>query len=416
MEALRISRTNDYLIKEGKSFFYLADTIWSAFTHITFEEWQEYLGYRKMQGFNALQISILPITHDASESDLNIETFHKGVNGNTDFFSINHEYFERAGKMLDMAVDMGFIPVLVVLWASYVPETWFTQDASPEKIMPFEAIRPYVEYVVNAFSQYDPIYLVSGDTDLISQYAIDYYLTTLKTIKHLSPHSLASMHVKGGEGNLPEVFTRSGLLDFYMYQSSHFLETLNWAYELAQQFYNSDVKLPVINGRIGRYDDFDVRKAIWGSLLSGAKAGITYGAHGIWSWHKKGKKYNNEEWWGNPFDWRIALRQPGAWDAAFAKWIFETYELFDIEPINLILNKTPDIRMSIGKNKILFFLPYNTEVKVGMDLSGYDWTLINLKDKRVAKPEIIPGKDISLIKMHEFNCDVLIVGRRGISG
>ena len=308
MVALKISDTNDYFIKENKNFFYFADTVWSAFTHINFEEWEEYLTYRKMQGFNALQISILPITHDASESDLSIEPFLKDAKGNNDFFSINHEYFERARKMLRMAADMGFIPAHVLLWASYVPKTWFTQDAPPEKIVPLEAIKPYVEYSVNMFSEFNPIYLISGDTDLASHDAITHYMSALETIKRLSPHSLTAMHLKGGEGSLPDAIIKSGMLDFYMYQSSHFLETQNWAYELAQQFYGSNAKLTVINGepcyegighggRIGRYNDFDVRKAVWGSLLCGAKAGIAYGSHGIWSWHKKGKKYNNEEWW-----------------------------------------------------------------------------------------------------------------------
>ena len=70
--------------------------------------------------------------------------------------------------------------------------------------------------------------------------------------------------------------------------------------------------------------------------------------------------------------------------------------------------------MSMTKdgNKILFFISYNTDVKVEKDLGGYEWTLIDLKGRRVARPEVIPGKELSLIKMHEFNNDVLIIGKR----
>lgn len=41
-------------------FFYLADTVWSAFTNIDLTDWAYYLKVRKEQGFNVLQINILP--------------------------------------------------------------------------------------------------------------------------------------------------------------------------------------------------------------------------------------------------------------------------------------------------------------------------------------------------------------------
>ena len=44
-------------IKDGKPFFYLADTCWSAFTNIPENDWHYYLQYRKRQGYNVLQIN-----------------------------------------------------------------------------------------------------------------------------------------------------------------------------------------------------------------------------------------------------------------------------------------------------------------------------------------------------------------------
>jgi len=42
----------------GMPFFYLADTVWSAFTNITLEDWEFYLDKRRKQGFNVLQINV----------------------------------------------------------------------------------------------------------------------------------------------------------------------------------------------------------------------------------------------------------------------------------------------------------------------------------------------------------------------
>ena len=64
---LRISENKRTFEKDGKPFFYLADTCWSAFTNISDEEWTYYLKRRKQQGFNTIQINILP-QWDASET------------------------------------------------------------------------------------------------------------------------------------------------------------------------------------------------------------------------------------------------------------------------------------------------------------------------------------------------------------
>src|SRR5690349_15529787 len=98
-----------------RPFFYLADTVWMSFTHATDDEWRAYLAYRRRQRFNALQISILPILHDMSESALGIAPFESDGQGGWDFYRPSAAYFERAAGMLRAARAAGFVPVLVVL-------------------------------------------------------------------------------------------------------------------------------------------------------------------------------------------------------------------------------------------------------------------------------------------------------------
>jgi hypothetical protein len=416
---IQIAPTKDYFIMNDKPFFYLADTVWSVFTNATLEEWGKYLDYRKAQGFNALQIDILP-QWDASQSDIEMKPFELDENGQWNFFKPNGEYFNRAQSMMEMAVECGFVPVLVVLWCNYVPDTWASKF-NPTHIMPAGAVKPYVEHIVHVFDRYDPVYIISGDTDLDSDTACWYYATALDTIKALRQDALTTMHLGGGNV-ITDAFANNPNLDFYMYQSSHMLESQDLAYKLAEQFYAKEVKRPIVNGepcyeghahgsRYGRFSSFEVRRAIWQSLLSGAKAGVTYGAHGIWSWHKKGKSFGSESFSGMPFDWETALRFPGAWDIAFAKQIFERYELFDLSPRQeAILNDTHEIRMSASSNKVVIYAPYNVDIKIAMDLEGYDWTLIELYTRKFAKPNVEIRSDISVIKMHDFNSDALFIG------
>jgi hypothetical protein len=421
MIKLKVSDTQDYFEADGKKFFYFADTVWMAFANIPTDEWVEYLEYRRMQGFNVLQISVLPVLHDTGESGVNIHPFELDSNGKFDFFHLNSEYFERAAKMLDMAVKQGFIPALVPLWCTYVKDTW-ASGFIPGSIMPIDAVKPYIEYIIKMFSEYNPIYLVSGDTRFETEDVYNYHRIILETVKRYDPDALTAMHLTT-DTNLPEEFVNSSL-DFYMFQTGHRAEKQD-VYTWGKTFSEKSVKRPVVNGepcyeghgfvdKFGKFQEFDIRKATWQSLLSGAKAGITYGAHGIWSWHKKGCEFMNVKVSGMPYDCRIALRLKGAWDVAFAKWIFDTYDLFDIEPVECIENDTQEIRMSMSKDssKIVIYSPYNMDIKVNMDLTGYKWSVIGLSDKLFGKPVVKNNSGLWTIEMSNFNSDILVLGTK----
>lgn len=425
---LSISQTKDYFVNEGKNFFYMGDTFWSAFYNPSLTEWQYYLEYRKTQNFNAIGINIL-YQWDSGKPEQGILPFAVKENGKFDFARYNDEYFDRAQTMLEMAVKMGFVPSLHVLHASYVEGTWCGKRY-PENTMPFEYIKPYCQYVCEKFSRFNPVFMIGGDNDFKEEITARYYMTALQTIKQYAPECLTTFMLNP-ETDLPDEFVHSSALDFYSYQAGHMVTQMSNLYSSAEAFYKKPVKRPVIDGEFnyeghgfgnqnyGRYNEFNIRKGIWQSLLSGAKAGFTYGSHGVWGWYKGDKDFLNESFGSKAYPWEIALRFKGAWDASFAKWIFETFELFDLEPCYFgILNENPEhrkeIRMSASKDnkKFVIYIPYSTDVKVDMDISGFDIIQINLAEKLFSKPLISCENGISKIKMHDFNADVLLIGRR----
>lgn len=425
MREIAISKNKRHFQKGDRNFFYLADTVWSAFSNTSFSEWQEYLDYRKMQGFNALQINILP-QWDASGSDIDIQAFVVKTDGTFDFFKLNEAYFDRAEKMIAMAVERGFLPALVLLWCNFVPDTWSDKIKKCDK-MPLSAIENYVKCVAATFSKYNPIYIISGDSDFPTQLAKSYYGKALALIKKLSPECLTTMHIQGRLMELPEEYTKEDGIDFYMYQSGHNTDFRHMAYVMANHFYHKKNMKPVLNSEpcydqmgfsrriYGRFTTFDVRKAAWQSVLSGASAGITYGAHGIWSWHKPGKNFGaTGEGFDKPYYWRDALKFEGAWDYSFLKWIFETYDLFDLKPQNLIANTTEEIRMAMKTDRsvVLVYMPSNTTLTINDDLSEYSFDIIDLTTKRFAKPVIQYIKGQTIMQMHNFQADVLFLGTR----
>lgn len=422
---LSVSKSGTYFLRDGRPFFYLADTVWAAFSNTTMDEWRAYLAYRRRQGFTALQISVLPILHDASASSLDLHPFETDEQGRWDFGAPSRDYFAQAAEMVSVARDEGFVAALVLLWCNYVPDTWGAQR-TPDVVMPSEAVVPYVEYVVRAFASYDPIYVISGDTDFPSERAMDYYATALRVVKDLSPQALTTLHL-APQTDLPDEFVRSPHLDFYMYQSGHHIEELNRAYTLAQRFAGKSVRRPVVNGepcyeghghghRYGRFSAFDVRKAIWQSLLSGAGAGVTYGAHGVWSWHTQGSAFTSESFSMRPFDWHEALRLEGAWDASFARAIVERYDLIGLEALPNAQDVSPEIRVaaSADRSHIVAYIPYPTEVT--LDVNGADehtWTVIDMATRRWGDIPLSRSTGRLVVPMHEANSDILVIGTTG---
>ena len=422
MSKITISHTKDYFIKDNKPFFYLADTVWSAFTNIYTDEWDKYLEYRKMQGFNVLQINILP-QWDASQINLGISPFEKNRAGEINYFKINEEYFSHACEMLYKAVQKGFTPAIVVLWCNYVPYTWLSKNRKQD-IMPIEAIEPYCEYAAKLFKQFNPIFIVSGDTSFESERTAEYYLKALEVVKKNAEDCLCTMHIWGDSDYLPTEFEESIYLDFYMYQSGHAQKNQNVEpWKMAQTFMKKNIKRPIVNGepcyegmgfKSGRYNQLNIRQAIWQSLLSGAKAGITYGAHGVWCWHRSFSNFEAASNWNMPFYWDEALRLQGAWDASYARWIFENYDLFDIHPSEKIVNSETSLRMSATSNedKIIIYTPYSIDVDVKADLDQYDIIGIILENKHIIRPCISKKDDIYTIQMPQFNSDILYIGQK----
>ena len=421
---LTISPTNRFFLADGRPFFYLGDTVWSAFTNPTLEEWRHYLAYRRRQGFNTLQISILPILHDASESDLEYTPFARGADGQWDFSAPSAAYFEHAAELLAAARDEGFIPALVLLWCNYVPNTWASKR-HPDAIMPLDAVAGYVQYVANAFARFDPIFIVSGDTDFVAPESSQHYRTALHTIKQLCPEALTTMHL-APQADLPDEFVRSSELDFYMFQSGHHIEEESRAYVLAERFSTKVVTKPVVNGepayeghghgfQYARFSAPEVRRATWQSLLSGASAGVTYGAHGIWSWHRSGNAFTSVAFSMYPFDWHDALHLEGAWDISFARALFERYDLFGLESRqDLLVDAPPAIRAaaSVGEECVAVYVPWATEVMVELNGSVYQWSTINLATRRWEDTLVTARRKRTVIGMQRSNGDMVAIGKR----
>ncbi|WP_313076658.1 apiosidase-like domain-containing protein [Lacrimispora sp.] len=421
MSRLKINENGRTFLLDGQRFFYLADTVWSAFTSATMDEWEFYLEKRWSQGFTVLQINMMP-QWDRCMSDVGVYPFETQDGITFDYTKWNEAYFDRAKIMCNMAREKGFQLALVVLWLNFVPGTWGSR-LSKDYIMPKDFIKPYTRKVIEAFDEFEPIYMVSGDTDFDTPESIDYYEAALSEACLRSPDSLKAMHIKRGYDYIPESFLDR--INFYMFQSGHNADGQQMAYLLAEKFYRDYPKKPVINAEpcyeqmgfsrnmYGRFQPYDIRKAAWSSLLSGACAGVTYGAHGVWNWKKSGKQPNPVmgEGFDQSFPMQEALLFPGAWDYGYIADFMKELAVDELIPVSdLLEEKSSDIRMAMTtEGEYLIYMPYPTELIIKKELHGYQAKAINLSNRSVSKVGICVTKASTRVLMHSFQEDTLIL-------
>jgi hypothetical protein len=125
------------------------------------------------------------------------------------------------------------------------------------------------------------------------------------------------------------------------------------------------------------------------SILSGACAGITYGAAGIYSWHKVKKSFESSlgEGFDMPKSWEEAMSFTGAWDYGYIKAIFEELKVNSIIPKqDILINDTNAI-----------------------NLDGWSIKAVDLAERFIANIKMIVKEKHTVIDMHPFSQDALLI-------
>ena len=424
MSALTVAPDHRTLVRDGKPFFWLADTIWSAFTNVTDEEWIAYLDKRAAQGFTVLQLNALA-QWDRCGCAFDRYPFVTLDHGKTfDFSSVNDEYFEPARWMVGEAVARGLVPAIVVMWSNYVPDTWASAIIS-DNVMPEQLVVPVVEKICSTFNEFEPVYIISGDTDWDRPGSLERYRLVTSAVEDAAPRALLAYHIKGRYDVLPHELAEHA--DVYLYQSGHNLAAQRGAYELAESFLARDPVRPVINSEpcyeqmgyshmlYGRFRRADVRLACWRSLLAGANAGITYGAHGIWNWQNPDVKVGNAlgEGFLQALRHEQALYLEGANDFGFARELVEELGLFGATSDQGVLESYPeDVRAArTTDGRLVLYVPSNAALKLHGDFSGATVTCVDLltRERSVLLASFDAEKELTTVEQGTYLEDAVYV-------
>lgn len=427
-----IKVVDQHLEKDGKRFFYLADTLWSALTNVEMPDWRFYLDTRKAQGFNAVQINVMR-QWDSSVPIPGREPFKLIAKEDGkyayDYDQPNENYFANAEKMLEEMVKRDMTPVLVILWGNFVPGTWMQNFISNET-MPFEKLAQYTKYVVKRFKKFHPIWFVSGDVGFVDngkqdpQLTEKYYREVLRVAKTEDPDDLFTFHINGESLALPEDFL--GKIDFFSFQSGHGYPGQNTAYSIPQLMREKGYKGPIIDTepcyegmtRMGapepsRYSAWDVRKAGWRAVLSGADAGLGYGSFGIWPWtdnaRPEAEKASGFKGLMTRFDWRQCLSFHGAKDFGFLKRIILETAPKGLKAVAAPVADNPGIRAAESEDYWLIYLPAVDAFDFGqLGIQVEECTVVDLETRQSEIGNVIDNT----VQMSAAVADELIIVRK----
>jgi hypothetical protein len=317
--------------QSGKPTFLLADTAWNAFSGATDDEWRLYLRHRSQQGFNAALVSLLPILHDRSQrTPAGPLPFDEGLVRAQGRWELNSQFFDTVAARIEQAAEAGITCGLVLLWVNYVEGTWGS-ERTPGFVMPEDVQRQYLAALQRVVPERGALLIVSGDAGFAPGPEIGTYAAFSELVRKIWPHNLITYHSAPDAVLPPEL---ESMADVLIFQSGHHGEHPERARTLARRYRAMASGRPVMNaepayeahrvgGGVGRFGRAGVRRQIWESVVGGASAGVAYGAHGLWGWHRNGDPFTSVHFSGTPLDWREALFLPGADDAVACRRIVE---------------------------------------------------------------------------------------------
>lgn len=404
---------------DGTPFFWLADTAWAAGTRATPAEWERYLDERVAQGYDVVQVNALA-QHDAS---LPHDRLPFGEDWDLD--APDPAYFRALDGLVAAAHERGVVPALVALWFDYVPGTnadWGFPEEKRHQMTGAQA-RDLGRYLGARYGAYGAVWLVSGDSDF-DETSLAVYRAAAEGLGEACTHPLLTAHQPGSQVT-PEAVNEEPWLDFHLYQSSH-TDDLDLPAEMARDCRALDPPRPVVNGEpcydgmynrdpaahIGRET---VRAAGWVSVLGGGNAGLTYGALGVWNWHREGDEFPPADHWGDPPGWEAALSLPSARDYGRLRRLLSTYEVVDLDPRpGLLADDRPGEAAAVLPDAVLVYLREGRAVTL-RDPPAADHEWVDPATGRRADAAVSAadaGAGTVAVAAPPFGGDALLVGER----
>lgn len=343
---LRVAEDHRHLeTTEGKPLLLLGDTAWELFHRLTKEETIIYLDKRQGQGFNV----VLGVALAEYEFDKPNAYGEMPLEGN-DPTKPREAYFQHVDWAIDQAAERGIYTGLLPTWGDKWNKAW---GKGPEIFTP-ENAAVFGEWLGKRYKDKPVIWVLGGDRPVDNERQREIIRAMAAGLaKGDGGRHLITYHPKG-EANSSDYWPDEKWLSFHMFQSGHGQQAFpNFSYN-AKNLGLKALK-PTLDGepnyedhpvrglmKDGKptvwFDDHDVRRAAWWSVLSGA-CGHVYGTHSIWQFHDPEKRKQQTD---ARTPWQEALDLPGAGQMGVMKKFFEGLEWTKLRRADDFISSKPE--------------------------------------------------------------------------
>jgi len=342
---LRVSNDRTHLShRDGTPFFWLGDTAWNGPLKASEPDWLTYLDNRAALGFTAIQFVATQWIGAAADAE------GRPAYLGREKIRIEPAFFRRLDKRVDAINAFGMVAAPVLAWAA----GWNAESAhlNPGNTLSEEQLVLLVRYIVARYGAHQAVWILAGDGIYEGEEAARWRRIGRAALDHTTKP--ATMH-PGGRIWVAGEFRHEPWFSFNSYQSGHWNDEDNarWINEgPPSQDWRSEPRCPQINlepayeghkafsdGKA--IDAHAVRRACYWSLLATPTAGVSYGAHGIWSWESVPEVPLSHPDAGIAPSWKEAMWFAGAAQMAHLKALFSSIEWWRLRPCPELLTSQP---------------------------------------------------------------------------
>jgi hypothetical protein len=317
MKKLKVHEGKRYLMwEDGSPFFYLGDTAWELFHHLTREDAERYLSEREQQGFNVIQAVALAefggLVEPNAYGRLPLLQRENGYDPELPDIGGGYDYWQHVDWVVEAAARHGLFIGMLPTWGDKYNRKW---GEGPEIFTP-ENARAYGKWIADRYKDcWNIIWILGGDRPLETQRHRDIIRSMAEGIREADGSHLITYHPSGCSSSA-DFAAGQDYIDFHTVQSGHGLEAYE-SWKLVRRTGEAEMK-PFMDSE-PRYEDHpacfkaeyeylwdaaDVRQNAYWNMMEGV-CGHTYGNHSIWKFNTKSEPY-----W--PYLWQDALHHDGA--------------------------------------------------------------------------------------------------------
>ncbi len=366
---------------DGKPFFWLGDTAWNGALKSGEEGWSRYLADRSSKHFSAIQF----VSTQWRSADADAEGRAAYEEG--DPLLVNPAFWQRMDDKVKAINDAGMLAVPVVLWGLGNPEEVPVPGRLPESDAVYLA-----KYITARYGAHHVAWFLGGDDDYSGDLG-ERWRRIGRAVYGGRHHAPVTLHQRGLQWHFDN-FAEEDWLNFLIYQSGHGDgdQTLAWTHSgPPSRAWESPPYKPIINSE-PNYEDhlayqsrqphsaYNIRRASYWSLLATPTAGVSYGAHGIWSWETETGVPKDHEGTGEAKPWFEAVDLSGSGDLAVAFEIFDSIDWWELRPAPEMLVAQPgevdpaafvSSSKTIDGSQAVIYLPLGGEIAIRM-MEGLD--------------------------------------------